>query len=69
MVGDFFFKQGDAGIGVLIDVYRARLLSEQLFGAAIAASLLGVFAFWLFGLINRVVTGPWYGSTAYDRPA
>jgi NitT/TauT family transport system permease protein len=69
VVGDFFFKQGDAGIGVLIDVYRARLLSEQLFGAALAASLLGVFAFWLFGFINRVVTGPWYGSTAYDRPA
>jgi NitT/TauT family transport system permease protein len=69
VVGDFFFKQGDAGIGVLIDVYRARLLSEQLFGAAIAASLLGVVAFWLFGLINRIVTGPWYGSTAYDRPA
>jgi NitT/TauT family transport system permease protein len=69
VVGDFFFKQGDAGIGVLIDVYRARLLSEQLFGAALAASLLGVLAFWLFGFINRVVTGPWYGSTAYDRPA
>ena len=36
VVGDFFFKQGDAGIGVLIDLYRARLQSEQLFGAAIA---------------------------------
>ncbi len=69
VVGDFFFKQGDAGIGVLIDLYRARLQSEQLFGAALAASFLGVLAFWLFGLLNRVVTGPWYGSTAYDRPA
>jgi NitT/TauT family transport system permease protein len=69
VVGDFFFKQGDAGIGVLIDLYRARLQSEQLFGAALAASLLGVLAFWLFGLLNRVVTGPWYGSTAYDKPA
>jgi NitT/TauT family transport system permease protein len=69
VVGDFFFKQGDAGIGVLIDLYRARLQSEQLFGAALAASLLGVLAFWLFGLINRLVTSGWYGSTAYDRPA
>ncbi|HEX6755251.1 MAG TPA: ABC transporter permease [Mycobacteriales bacterium] len=69
VVGDFFFKQGDAGIGVLIDLYRARLQSEQLFGAAIAASLLGVAAFSLFGLVSRVVTGGWYGSTAYDRPA
>jgi NitT/TauT family transport system permease protein len=69
VVGDFFFKQGDAGIGVLIDIYRARLQSEQLFGAALAASLLGVLAFWSFGLLNRVVTSGWYGSTAYDKPA
>lgn len=69
VVGDFFFKQGNPGIGVLIDVYRARLQSEQLFGAALAASLLGVLAFWLFGLLNRTLTGGWYGSTAYDRPA
>lgn len=69
VVGDFFFKQGNAGIGVLIDLYRARLQSEQLFGAALAASLLGVVAFSLFGLINRVVTSGWYGSSAYDRPA
>jgi NitT/TauT family transport system permease protein len=69
VVGDFFFKQGDAGIGVLIDLYRARLQSEQLFGAAIAASLLGVVAFWLFGLLKRICTGGWYGSTAYNRPA
>jgi NitT/TauT family transport system permease protein len=69
VVGDFFFKQGDAGIGVLIDLYRARLQSEQLFGAAFAASLLGVVAFSLFGVIRSVVTGGWYGSSAYDRPA
>jgi NitT/TauT family transport system permease protein len=69
VVGDFFFKQGDAGIGVLIDLYRARLQSEQLFGAALAASLLGVLAFWSFGVLNRVVTSGWYGSTAYDKPA
>jgi NitT/TauT family transport system permease protein len=69
VVGDFFFKQGNPGIGVLIDLYRARLQSEQLFGAALAASFLGVVAFWLFGLISRVVTGGWYGSSAYDTPA
>jgi NitT/TauT family transport system permease protein len=69
VVGDFFFKQGDAGIGVLIDLYRARLQSEQLFGAAFAASLLGVVAFSLFGFISRLVTGGWFGSSAYDKPA
>lgn len=68
VVGDFFFRQGDAGIGVLIDLYRARLQSEQLFGAAILACLLGVVVFGAFGLLNRLVTGGWYGSTAYDGP-
>ena len=68
VVGDFFFRQGDAGIGVLIDLYRARLQSEQLFGAAILACLLGVVAFSLAGLLTRAVTGGWYGATAYDRP-
>ena len=53
VVGDFFFKQGTPGIGELIDLYRARLQSEQLFGAALAASLLGVLAFSLFGVLNR----------------
>jgi NitT/TauT family transport system permease protein len=69
VVGDFFFKQGNPGIGVLIDLYRARLQSEQLFGAALAASLLGVLAFSLFGLLSRAITGGWYGSTAYDKAA
>jgi NitT/TauT family transport system permease protein len=67
VVGDFFFKQGDAGIGVLIDLYRARLQSELLFGAAILASLLGVVAFAGFGLLARVLTRDWHGSTAYDQ--
>lgn len=68
VVGDFFFKKGEPGIGVLIDLYRARLQSEQLFGAAILACLLGVVVFSFFGLLTRVVTGAWYGSAAYDRP-
>jgi NitT/TauT family transport system permease protein len=68
VVGDFFFKQGAPGIGVLIDLYRARLQTEQLLGAALLACLLGVVAFALFGLLIRVVTGGWYGATAYDRP-
>ena len=67
-VVDFFFKQGDAGIGVLIDLYRARLQSEQLFAASLLACLLGVAVFWFFGLLTRLITGPWYGSNAYDRP-
>ncbi|HEX8520376.1 MAG TPA: ABC transporter permease subunit [Pseudonocardia sp.] len=66
VVGDFFFRQGTPGIGVLIDLYRARLQTEQLLGAALLACLLGVVAFSLFGLLIRFVTGSWYGSG--DRP-
>ncbi|MCM3922614.1 ABC transporter permease [Frankia sp. AiPs1] len=62
VVGDFFFKQGSPGIGVLIDLYRARLLSQQLFGAVILASLLGVVVFTFFGWLSRLVTGRWYGA-------
>jgi NitT/TauT family transport system permease protein len=67
VVGDFFFKQGAPGIGVLIDLYRARLQTERLLGAALLACLLGVAAFGLFGLAIRLVTGGWYGSSL-DRP-
>jgi NitT/TauT family transport system permease protein len=67
VVGDFFFKQGTPGIGVLIDLYRARLQTEQLLGAALLACLLGVAAFALFGLLIRLVTASWYGAVT-DRP-
>ena len=67
VVGDLFFKQGTPGIGVLIDLYRARLQTEQLLGAALLACLLGVAAFSLLGLLIRLTTGGWHGTTAYDR--
>ena len=50
IVGDFFFRQGEPGIGRLIDNYRAELASEQLFAAIVASSLLGIVAFALVGL-------------------
>ena len=62
IVGDFFFKQGDPGIGILIDLYRARLQSEQLFAAVFASSMLGVVVFWCFGFLARRVVGRWHES-------
>ncbi len=62
IVGDFFFGQGQPGIGMLIDVYRARLQSEQLFAAVILSSLLGVTVFWAFGLLARRIVS-WHEST------
>ncbi|MCU1456425.1 MAG: binding-protein-dependent transport system inner rane component [Actinomycetia bacterium] len=62
IVGDFFFRQGDPGIGRLIDNYRAQLASEQLFAAIFASSLLGLLAFLLVGAIGNRTVGRWHDS-------
>jgi NitT/TauT family transport system permease protein len=69
IVSDFFFKQGDPGIGILIDLYRSHLQTEQMFGAVLLASLLGVAAFWFFGFLARRLVGGWHGSAAYTPPS
>ena len=38
IVADFFFRQGKAGIGLQIDVYRNNLDGEMLYGAILLAS-------------------------------
>jgi NitT/TauT family transport system permease protein len=62
IVGDFFFQQGDVGLGRLINGYTQQLQSEQLFAAVIVSSLLGLVLFWVFGLLARIVVGPWHSS-------
>jgi NitT/TauT family transport system permease protein len=62
IVGDFFFKQGQPGIGILIELYRQRLQSEQLFAAVILSSLFGLTVFWTFGFVSRRVVGYWHES-------
>ena len=62
IVGDFFFRQGEPGIGRLIDDYRARLQSEQLFAAVALSSLLGLLVFWAFGLLGQALVGSWHDS-------
>lgn len=56
VVGDFFFRQGEPGLGTLIDLYRSRLQSEQLFAAVALASLLGLAVFLGFGALARRAT-------------
>jgi NitT/TauT family transport system permease protein len=65
IVGDFFFQQGQPGIGQLIYVYPKRLQSEMLFAAVILASLFGLVVFWIFGVLARRVTA-WHESE-HDR--
>jgi NitT/TauT family transport system permease protein len=62
IVGDFFFRQGEPGIGRLIDDYRARLQSEQLFASVMLSSLLGLVVFWGFGWLGQWLVGSWHSS-------
>ncbi|WP_159805393.1 ABC transporter permease [Cellulomonas citrea] len=64
IVGDFFFRQGDPGIGLLIDTYRNSLQGERLYASIILSSLLGLAVFWLFGALGKAVTGSWYRPTS-----
>ena len=55
IVADFFFRQGDPGIGRLIDIYRQRLATEQLMTALLLSSLLGLALFFVFDVLETEV--------------
>ena len=61
IVGDFFFRKGDKGIGILIDQYASRTTTiPRLYAATILAAALGYVVFSGFGLLRKVVIGKWY---------
>lgn len=49
-------------MGVLIDLYRARIQSEQLFAAVLLSSSFGLAVFLLFGAAARWFVGSWHES-------
>lgn len=51
IIADFFLRQGEPGIGRLIDVYRQRLATEQLLSALFLSSLVGLALFWAFDAV------------------
>ncbi len=57
IVADFFFRQGEPGIGRLIDIYRQRLATEQLMTALVMSSLVGLALFFAFDLWGGYVDG------------
>jgi NitT/TauT family transport system permease protein len=67
VVGELFFRRGEKGIGILLDVYRQRNLYPQMYGALVLSSLLGITVFSLFGWIGNRVVGRWYESTREGR--
>lgn len=63
IVADFFFRQGNPGIGTLISRYQAQVQAPELFAAIIVASLFGVVVFAVFGWLRKLAVGSWYDST------
>ncbi len=55
IIGDMFFAKGEPGIGTLLDVYRARLQSDDLIAAIVLASLFGIAVFAVFSMLNAAV--------------
>src|SRR5690606_3424403 len=64
VVGDFFFGQGEAGLGQLLKRYAVQLDGEELLAATIMTAVLGVLVFWTFGWLQNRVVGKWYESTS-----
>jgi NitT/TauT family transport system permease protein len=67
VVGEYFFRQGDRGLGQLIDGYRRGLRLAEMFGAVFWACALGVFAFLLFTWLGNLVTRSWYSASLREQ--
>jgi NitT/TauT family transport system permease protein len=61
IVGDFFFSQGETGLGRLIQNHQRDLRTTELIAATIVSSLFGVAIFAAFGLLARRSVGRWHG--------
>lgn len=63
VVGDTFFRQGQPGIGILIDNFRSRLQNEAMYGAVLIAALVGILVYAFFTWLAEKTIGHWYEST------
>jgi NitT/TauT family transport system permease protein len=60
IVGEYFFKQGQPGLGTNLSVFTSLLEGERLWATVLTASLLGIAVFVFFGWLSRLVVGRWY---------
>ena len=60
IVGEFFFKQGQPGLGTNMSVYTSLLEGERLWATVLTASMLGIVVFVCFGWLSRRIVGGWY---------
>ena len=62
VVGDFFFRQGEIGLGRLIDNYQKDTRIPELFTATIVACLFGIAIFLIVGWISNRTLKHWHES-------
>ena len=63
VVGDFFFRQGEPGLGRLINTYQNSNEIEQMFGTVIVSALLGIAVFVFFGWLSKIAIGKWHETS------
>jgi NitT/TauT family transport system permease protein len=59
IVGDVFFRQGEAGLGQLVDVYNSRLRGPATWACIITAAALGLVFFGFFSFLKARVVDVW----------
>jgi NitT/TauT family transport system permease protein len=64
IVADFFSRQGEKGIGRLLDVYRSQLASDKLIAAVMCSASLGVAVFLAITVLSNRVLRTWHDSAA-----
>ena len=60
VVGDFFFRQAEPGLGRLINLYQNSTEYEQMYGAVVMSAVLGIVVFVMFGWLGNRVVGNWH---------
>jgi NitT/TauT family transport system permease protein len=63
VVGDIFFKQGEPGLGILLDNFRSRLQGAELFATIIVTAAFGIAVFLVFGWLGKLAVGRWYDTS------
>ena len=64
IVGEFFFRSGDRGLGQLIELHRATNDTAEMFGAVILSSMLSIAVFTLTGRLGDRLTGKWHEAAS-----
>lgn len=65
IVGDFFFAKGDPGLGKLITQFFLNSQAGAMFVTALAATVLGLIFFAIFGIVNNWAVNRWYEGSIY----